>query len=272
MISKDNIKKLLDIRNEWIDQINYCSKGVGKANEAENLRKETIKNLKHIIPSGYKMIERGIDRLTKERFTLWSGQNGYLLKNSEEILKTWLNFMGKVINEIKIYPIKIYLDSSIITFISKIDDKNAIALRKLSENPRIIFYTSEKAKREIENYKGLKGQAYLIFIYNLIKKIPEENIIKFIPATFGSIGFNSATFGGGSSTEDFLFTNLKQIFEKDDAEHIFQAEKHNLDYFLTLDQKTIIKRVRDDKEKLKKINLNIQFVSPDGLLQKLKLN
>lgn len=84
--------------------------------------------------------------------------------------------------------------------------------------------------------------------------------------------FGEATFGGSAIREDPLFTNLKQIFDKDDAEHIFQAIRHNLDYFLTLDRKTILNRVGEREGQLEKLNLEIRFVSPKELIQELNSN
>jgi len=272
MIDNKQIKKILDFKKEWIDQIEYCNKGIGRTQEVEDLKKKGVQFFGSIIPIDNLILKRELKKLELERFTLWSGQNGYLLKCNKKTLKRWLDFIEKVVNVIEIYPIKVYLDSSILTTPLKIDDRNAEALKKLSENPRVIFYTSEKVKREIENYKNLKGRAYLLFIYNLLKKISEENIIKSVPALFDSIMFDEATFNGSADREDFLFTKLKQIFDKDDAEHIFQAEKHNLDYFLTLDKKTILTRVKKRQAELKKNNLKIFFVSPEELLQDLELN
>jgi len=76
----------------------------------------------------------------------------------------------------------------------------------------------------------------------------------------------------GGVREDPLFTKLKQIFDKDDAELIFQAEKNNLDYFLTLDKRTILNRLREKEDQLKEIGLKVKIVSPSQLVKELQLN
>lgn len=169
---------------------------------------------------------------------------------------------------------KVYLDASLISDPSKIDNmrkEELEALRILSENPRLKVYTSEKTKREIAKHKNVKKKNYLSFVCSLIERIPEENTIESVPAVFNMVMFNEATFGGSADREDPLFASLKKIFDKDDAEHIFQAEKHNLDYFLTLDKRTILNRIREKQNQLKTLNLKIHIVSPTQLVEELKL-
>lgn len=176
--------------------------------------------------------------------------------------------------EIKEKFSKVYIDGCIISDSSKIDnfkEEEKMALKKLWKLSDELFYTSEKTRREIEKHRNLKKREDLISLYNLIKKVPKKNIIKLIPATLNSVKFNETTFNGHAEREDMLLTKLKQIFEKDDAEHIFQAEKNNLDYFLTLDKKTILNRVRERQDQLKKIGLNIKIVSPSQLCRILKI-
>lgn len=169
---------------------------------------------------------------------------------------------------------KVYLDASLISDPSRVDnmrEEELEALRILSGNSRLKLYTSEKTKREIEKHENQKKKNYLVFLYNLVKKIPEENTIESVPAVFNMVMFNEATFGGSAHREDPLFTSLKRIFDEDDAEHIFQAEKHNLDYFLTLDNRTILNRIREKQNQLKTLNLKIHIVSPTQLVKELEL-
>ena len=173
----------------------------------------------------------------------------------------------------ELIEVKVYLDANLIFDPSKIDNiiqEEAEALKSLSESPRIKFYVSEKVKKEIEKHKNPKKKDYLLFLYNLIQKIPEENIIK-SGATLNSAMLNSVMLNEGTS-EDPLFTKLKQIFDKDDAELIFQAEKNDLDYFLTLDKRTILNRLREKEEQLKEIGLKVRIVSPSQIVKELQLN
>jgi predicted nucleic acid-binding protein len=84
--------------------------------------------------------------------------------------------------------------------------------------------------------------------------------------------FDEGVFDGNIKKEDPLFIKLKQIFDKEDAELIFQAEKNDLDYFSTLDKKTILNRLREKENQLKEINLKIKIVSPSQLIKELGLD
>jgi len=171
--------------------------------------------------------------------------------------------------------VKIYLDANFIFDHSKIEnmkEDEVNVLEKLLDwsnkhKDNINFYTSEETKKEIENHKNVKKRAILKLYYNLITKVSKEKIIK--SAIFNGAIFNSNTFNG--SKEDSLYKKLKQLFDEDDAKHIFQAERSNLDYFLTLDNKTILNRIKENLEEFEKLNLKIKISSPSDLINELKL-
>lgn len=171
--------------------------------------------------------------------------------------------------------LRIYLDASLIIDFSKADNieqSEIDAIQIITEKIPQLLYTSEETKKEIEKHENPKKKGLLLISYNLYAKIPEENIIKSEPALFNNIMFNEATFNGSVNREDFLFTKLKTFFDENDAKHIFQAEKNNLDYFLTLDRKTILKRIGEKSKEFGDLKLKIKFVSPTQLINKLKLN
>ncbi|RLI70934.1 hypothetical protein DRO91_06205 [Candidatus Heimdallarchaeota archaeon] len=64
----------------------------------------------------------------------------------------------------------------------------------------------------------------------------------------------------------------KQSFDLDDARHIFQALSSHADYFLTLDEKTILKKYRLDKN-LKNFfeNGKMKLMNPTELVADLGL-
>lgn len=172
---------------------------------------------------------------------------------------------------------KIYVDSSFIIDPAKIknfteEEKRAIKIIKSRRDifPK-CFYTSEKTKEEIEKHKNSKKREVLLEEYDIIGKIPNENIIKFTSALFNAVMFNAATFNGSYSAENPLLIKLKTLFDKDDAEHIFQAEKSNMGFFLTLDKKTIIDRIIRKPNEFRKIGLRINIVSPVDLLNILEI-
>lgn len=170
--------------------------------------------------------------------------------------------------------LKIYLDTNIVSRANdfRINDKDAKALRLISEKigeNKVSLFTSKKAKKEIERTKPESKKNFLLFIYNMIEKIPNSNLIQVTSGAMGTSQLGTSAMSTGSSSESFLFTQLKNIFDNDDAEHIFQAEKSNMDYFLTLDKKSIINRVSGNHDEFRKIGLNINLVLPSDLLEVL---
>lgn len=159
--------------------------------------------------------------------------------------------------------VKIYLDTNI--FGRAIDGKmkadEASSLRRVKGRVDIDLYTSDKTRKEIENHPKKEVQDYLEFIVNLLDVIPEENFISIEGGPIGTLPFGTAPIGGGISTEDPIFSQIKEIFDTDDAEHIFQAVKSGADYFMTLDQKTILSRRKD----FNKLGFNTKLVSPGDL-------
>lgn len=69
--------------------------------------------------------------------------------------------------------------------------------------------------------------------------------------------------------EDPQFTQLKTVFDKDDAEHILQAIKAECDYFLAVDYSTILNRVETNIKILLDISPNTQLVDPIELLKQV---
>lgn len=172
---------------------------------------------------------------------------------------------------------KIYIDSNFIIDPAKIKNfteevRRAIKIIKSRKDifPK-CFYTSEKTKEEIEKHKNPTKREALLEEYDIIGKIPSENIIRFTSASFNVVTFNAATFNGSCSVENPLFTKLKTIFDKPDDEHIFQAEKSNMDFFLTLDGRTIIDRIKKKPDEFRKIGLRVNIVSPVDLLDILEI-
>ena len=170
---------------------------------------------------------------------------------------------------------RVYLDTNIVSRVKdfKLEEEEAKALRVISEKfdkQEIELFISLKVKEEIEKIKEITQREFLLFICNLVKKVPYANLVKSVPSTFGSAPFGVATFGGSYNVESPLLAKLKTLFDKDDAEHIFQAEKANLDYFLTLDRRSIINRINQKPDEFRKIGLRINIVLPTDLINILR--
>jgi len=157
----------------------------------------------------------------------------------------------------------VYLDTNIVSrykTLKGIKPIYAVALSVIKKNSaRFDFYTSKKVKDELDNRPSNPSGV----IYNLFKKVPEKNYLEGFAATYGSAAYGTMGYGGGGgSRENSLYTFLKTIFDLDDAQHIFQAEINGIEYFLTLDEKTILNRAKLHDLPFTQKGLKIKFVSP----------
>ncbi len=162
----------------------------------------------------------------------------------------------------------IYLDTNILSRIPdlKLSEESALAYEKLSQRDDIEFVTSAKTQQEINMTPNKSQASVLNFLYSLFRKTPMR--VSEYSGVYGDAPFGCTTFGGGWT--DPLFRQLKDIFEKDDAEHIFQATKSKCNYFLTLDKKSILNRVNSKLDKLNEICPNLVFTSPELILDELE--
>jgi predicted nucleic acid-binding protein len=169
-------------------------------------------------------------------------------------------------------PQRVYLDTCILglPFDTETPQGVAEAIGDLCDFEHLEFLTSKKTLRELMKHRDPDKRNLLKLIYRLMSKLPQANLLEFVPATFGSMMFGEATFGGGAANTDPLFSALTRLFEKDDAEHIFQAIKGECQFFLTLDWKTILKRSRRHRSHLNGICPGLRFVAPQELVPILR--
>ena len=164
----------------------------------------------------------------------------------------------------------VYLDTNILSRISdlRISKKTAHALERLAIIEGIRFVTSAKSREEILRTSNPHKNSVLQFLYALIQKIPLQ-IINYGAAT-GS-GPTGAFPTGGDWTEP-IYEELNQIFDPDDAEHIFQALQASCDYFMTLDRETILRRASGNPTEVKRICGKMEIVSPEDLVLAIEKN
>jgi len=169
----------------------------------------------------------------------------------------------------------VYLDTNIISRISdfriKANEQQSLQqISELSSQEKLKIFTSIKAKEEIEKTVDEKKKGTILFFYNLILNIPSSNYMVH-KGSFGDDMFFGDIVLSGWSEEDQILKKLKKFFDIDDAEHIFQAEKSHIDYFLTLDKKTILNRIKNKPKQFQDIGLNIKIVSPIELIEILNI-
>lgn len=169
---------------------------------------------------------------------------------------------------------KIYLDTNIlcnIVGLNRIDDETGIALQKLAKCNH-EFITSELMEKEMIDTPNQQVKGAILFIYKIFGGSKKSN-----PETYFATGFGDAPFGtvpwGGGEVESTPLTLLKQAFQHSDARHIFQALISHSDYFLTLDEKTILKKYRANYQNMKSFcnNGNLKIVNPIELTKELNL-
>ncbi len=267
------INNIYEIRNDWEKQTEDVRKGIGEKDKIEDLFFRFF-DLKELIPKEISLYKE-IDLLRRDRIIYSDCKTGYVSRGEAIRLEKFLNFINKLIKKLKIHPIKIYFDTNIISRTKdfRIKKKDARALGVISNMNNIELFTSKKTKREIEECEDESQKGMMIFVYNLIKKIPEEKLLKEISSSVGVASIGVCSIGGGFCvSEDNLFKKIKEIFDENDAEHIFQAIKNDLDYFITLDKKSILNRISGNKNELEKISNDMKFLSPSDFIKENEYN
>lgn len=157
-----------------------------------------------------------------------------------------------------------YLDTCILSGLARGDlkpNENAAItqLVQLQKENRLKFVTSEHAKEELSQSPIEKSRVDLI-IYNLIASTPL--------AAFSYGGSNLSLLGiGGPPKEYPLFTELKALLsDLGDAKHVYQAKNSNVDFFVTTDERTIL---RPHKGTLKE-RYGISVILPSDLLLEIQ--
>ena len=163
---------------------------------------------------------------------------------------------------------KVYLDTSIISRLTDLNlsEDAALAYQLLAENQAVHLVTSSKTKQEFDKASNVVRNRALMVLYTLFSKIPHR--IGEVSGCYGSAPYGRTRYGGG--WVDPILQGLRGIFEPDDAQHIFLAAKDECDYFLTLDKKTILSRVRANQPKIASLCGGMQFVSPEEMLRILQ--
>jgi len=143
------------------------------------------------------------------------------------------------------------------------------ALGTLMDRSDVRLVTSSKTLEEFKNTKEPAHQLALRVFYRLMDKVETIPHIRPTPRIIRAAGPGRPMITGPQSANDPLFDKLRQVFDADDAEHVFQAMKANSDYFLTSDYRTIIERVANRAAEVHRVCGSLKFVDPKQLLQDL---
>ena len=165
----------------------------------------------------------------------------------------------------------IYMDTCIISRIAdqNIEPKEAKALRELGDLDNVRLLTSKKLTEEIQKAPYETTRELLLFVAGQFGKVPYIEIT--IPThwpwgspPWGQLPWGTGRWGRGQV--DSVYDGLRKLFEPDDTDHIFQATKNNCDYFMTLDDRTILKRVKAHKDELSLLCPKLKFGTPSEIL------
>lgn len=162
----------------------------------------------------------------------------------------------------------VYLDTNILSRIPdlRVSPATAEAYGKLACLGGIRLVTSEKTRAEILQTNNPERNGVLQFLTALVEKVP-CNVVHYSGVLRGAPV--RATPLRGDWT-DPLFDSLKRIFDSDDAEHIVQAVRAGCQFFLTLDETSILSRAITHAADLSTLCPSISFVSPTHLVSVLE--
>lgn len=159
-----------------------------------------------------------------------------------------------------------YLDTCIVSGLAREDlppSETAALLRILRSRKRgeLAVVTSAVARNEIERVPDHHRTRHEV-IYTLLADVPAA-------ATHRTDSGLALLGVGGGRREDPLFSALKGILpDAADAEHVFQAAKNNVPFFITADVRTILRHaIAVEQSCGVKVLLPTQFeqvLAPDG--------
>jgi predicted nucleic acid-binding protein len=164
-------------------------------------------------------------------------------------------------------PITVYLDTNVVSRLVdlRITDERARAYAVLADAPQLRFVTSDKARDEVRRATSQTRTAVLQLLVSFLEKVQSRTLEH--SGAFGEGAFGEGAFGEGWT--DPVYQKLKGVFDAADAAHITHAVHSQCDYFLTLDERTILNRVEQHRDLVKEACGQMQFVTPERLVAEL---
>lgn len=163
---------------------------------------------------------------------------------------------------------RIYLDTNIVSRLVdfRVTQATADAYAALADMDGLQFVTSEKARAEVRQTTNRQKNAVLQLLVSFIEKVQHQTVE--YSAAYGDAPIGDAPYGDGWT--DPLFTQLRAIFDTDDAHHILDAVRSGCQFFLTLDKNTILDRVAAHRAAVTASCGALQFVAPQQLVAQLR--
>lgn len=147
---------------------------------------------------------------------------------------------------------KIYLDNNILSGLVGLEHspEDGLALQKLALSDH-EFITSPLTEMEMEGCSRDDVKGAVMFIYKVFGGEKKLNKEKYYATGMGDALFGSIPFGGGETTKTPLVLLQQMLKHPMDARHVFQALSKHADYFLTLDENSILRRYRANHKNIK---------------------
>jgi predicted nucleic acid-binding protein len=136
-----------------------------------------------------------------------------------------------------------YLDTCVISVLVEPDPEPSevdamLQLLRAHKRGQVFLVTSLRAKEEIDRIPA-EFRARHEALYWLLTDLPEAGETLELSRLVKSSG---SRIGGPLYIEDSDLVALRAILDEKDARHLFQAVRAGVDYFVTIDKKTILSR------------------------------
>jgi len=163
---------------------------------------------------------------------------------------------------------KIYFDTCILSRFTdlRISVRDAQSLPLLREIQGVQIVVSSKVKQELKEVPNPIRNPMLQFLYMCFQEIPDRILETPSLGCYGSARYGSTMYGGGGGWVHPALQGLREIFDSADAEHIFLAAEDGCDYFVTLDERSILSRVRANQRGVESLCGKMRFGSPAEVL------
>lgn len=164
--------------------------------------------------------------------------------------------------------ISVYMDTCVLSRIVdvRLKEATALAYAEIVERGGVQLVTSHKTRTEVLVTANPVRKSLLQFLVALVQKVPLRTL--HLSGAIGGAPVGAVPIGG--SWTDPLLTQLRRIFDPDDAEHVTLAVHAGCRYFLTLDNATILSRVQGHSERVKALVGALEFVNPEQLATRLQ--
>jgi len=145
---------------------------------------------------------------------------------------------------------KIYLDTCILSRLLdlRVKDNQLDALESIASYEPAKLVTSPKTLEEFSKINNPKRRKSLIVLFKIIEKVYAVPPVREYSPLFGDMPWG-VPFGSSGELVEPPYDGIRKIFDDNDASHVYFAYKSGCDYFLTLDQTTIV----DVAKKMKRI-------------------